>query len=139
MQHAIEFGKMQCLLTGNRFSGVNIHKTRYDFDAQPSQKIKGVSLTLVLTITVDYMEVEDQVKYLQHATFEIPDDIFNSNNTLQFLKDAVTQIQNELIRRYDTSQAFKFLELKEGADRISDQQLTERLRLIISDYKNGKR
>ena len=130
---------MQCLLTGNRFSGVNIHKTRYDFDAQPSQKIKGVSLTLVLTITVDYMEVEDQVKYLQHATFEIPDDIFNSNNTLQFLKDAVTQIQNELIRRYDTSQAFKFLELKEGADRISDQQLTERLRLIISDYKNGKR
>lgn len=139
MQVQADFSKMQCLLTGNRFSGVNLHKTRYDFDAQPSNKIKGLSLTLALTITVDYLEKEDNVKYLQHVTIEIPDEIFNGNNTLQFLKDTVTQVQNELIRRYDTSQVFKFLELKEGADKLTDQQLIERLNRIISDYKNGKR
>ena len=139
MELQSDFSKMQCLLTGNRFSGANLHKTRYDFDVRPSARIKGISITVILAVTVEYLEVEDSVKYLQHATFDIPETVLNINNPLQFLKETVTQIQNELIRRYETSQVFKFLELKNGPDRLSEQQLTERLNRIISDYRKGNR
>lgn len=125
-----EFGKMQCLLTGNRFTGVNLHKTLLEFD--PILGKDGITLTLVLTVEIDYLEIEDKVKYMQHATIEIS----HANINMEFLKTIVTEIQNELIRRYDTSQVFKFLELKIGADKLSENQLTERLSRIVSDYDN---
>ena len=130
MKLKTEFSKMQCLLTGNRFSGVNLFKTRYEFDQQTNHN--GITLTLELTVDVDYLEVEDNVKYLQNATIEIA----KSQMNLEYLKEVIIEIENELIRRYNTSQVFKFLELKQGADKIKEKDLTERLSRILSDYNN---
>ena len=136
MQIQTEFSKMQCLLTGNRFSGVNLHKTRYDFDAEPINDYSSLNLTIVLTIEVDYIEKEDAVKYIQSATINLAKDYLVAANNLELIKDIVSEIIKELVRRYETSQVFKFLELKEGADELSDLQLTERLTRVISDYNN---
>jgi hypoxanthine phosphoribosyltransferase len=135
-QLAIQFSKMQCLLTGNRFSGVNLAKTRYDFD--PHRSVKGITIAVVFTITIDYLEIEDQVKYMHHATLEVKDDVFKSGNTLKFLKEVITEIQNELVLRYDTSQIFKFLEMDYRPDKMQDEYLSDRIGRIISDYNNGK-
>ena len=135
MQLQSEFSKMQFLLTGNRFSGVNLSKTRLDFDVQKSKKLEGFGFTIVLSTEIDYIEVEDKIKYLQHSTVEIDFKVFKTD-AFSFLKNITIQLQDELIRRYETSNVFKLLELP-VADKMSDEDLNNRLLRIITDINNG--
>jgi hypothetical protein len=135
MQLQTEFSKMQFLLTGNRFSGVNLTKTRLDFDVQKSTKLEGISFTIVFSTEIDYMEVEDKIKYLQHATIDIDFKTLKTD-ALPFLKSVTTQLQDELLRRYHTSNVFKLLELP-VADKIKDEDLNNRILRIITDTNNG--
>lgn len=129
MQVPAEFSKMQFLLTGNRFSGVNIIKTRLEFDLQPSQKVKGAMLTIVLSVEIDYIEIEDKIKYQHYTTSEIPDSVLGSN-PFPLLKDFSLCLEDELLRRYHASGPYKMLELPE-ADKMNDEEMNKALTYII--------
>lgn len=49
MQMQSEFSKMQYLLIGNRFSGANLSKTRFDFDFDFEKRRFKLYLTLAVT------------------------------------------------------------------------------------------
>lgn len=133
MQLKSEFNKMQWFLTGNRFTGANIQKTKYDFEVAKNINKNGIRLTVVLIVDIDYLEVHEQAKYSQHASFEVSNDILKGAKSLSFLKATTLQIAAELVRRCETSLVYNLLELKDGLDKIPDLQLTERLSRIIAD------
>jgi len=122
---------MQFLLTGNRFCGANLSKTRFDFDFQKGKKIGSISFTIVFSTEIDYMEVDDKIKYLQHATIELDSKDFKSD-VFAFLKNIFIQLQHELIRRYETSNIFKLLELP-NTDKMKEDDLNSSLSRIIAD------
>ena len=135
MQLQSEFSKMQFLLIGNRFSGVNLSKTRFDLDVQTSKKLNGISFTIVFSTEIDYTEVDEKIKYLQHATTEIAKAYLNSN-ALDFLKTLTIQLQDDFFRRYTISRVFKTLQLP-FPDRLSDEVINNRITRIVTDYNNG--
>jgi hypothetical protein len=127
-----QFGKMQFLLIGNKFSGVNLCKTRLDMDFKKTDA--GVIFTVILGVEIDYMETNDKVKYLQHATAEISKNHF-SQDKFGILKDVTQQLQTELVRRCKTSQVFKFLQLAD-LDEVREEDIDAALRKVLADKDN---
>jgi|GEM_PF-4043414 len=118
MQFESQFSKMQFLFTGNRFSGVNIVKNKVNVNYEVVSKDQADFIVL-FSSDISYLEVEDEVKYQQHATVRLA----KINFTQSFLYTIAKQLKQELIRRYETSNLYKFLELKQDEDVFKDSDL----------------
>ena len=134
MEIKSEFSKMQCLFTGNRFSGVNIEKTRIETDYL-KDGTNQISLRVIFKSDISYLEVEDEVKYQQYATIVLKESEFAKK---PFLLQIINQLRQELTKRWVNSNIFKFLELK-SPDEFTDVMLNELVDRILSDYRKGKR
>lgn len=134
MQIQSEFSKMKFLFTGNRFSGVNIVKTKVNLDYEVVSQDEA-NFIVLFSANISYLEVEDEVKYQQHAAVRLVKKDFNQ----AFLFQIAKQLKQELIRRYENSNLYKFLELKQEEDVFKDSELSEVLNKMLVEFNNIKR
>lgn len=134
MQIQSEFSKMQCLFKGNRFSGFNIAKTKVLLNYQMASDSK-VDFIVTFLSDISYLEVDDEVKYQQWATIRLTRKDFIQPILFTIAK----QLKQELIRRYETSNIYKFLELKQDEDVFKDSDLSHMLNKLLADFNNHVR
>ena len=84
---------------------------------------------------ISCLEVDDKVTYQQYATVRLAKTIF----TESLLFDIAKKLKGELIRRFTTSNIYKFLELKGEEDLFTDDKVSETLSKMLTDYNDRVR